>query len=195
MHERVVRDLFLPIIERNTVIPASRAKVLSTLEDRQRSIAVRIYQGESRRAKDNILLGQFSVRVPSAPAGQQTVEVRFTYDVNGLLEVEAVVLSTGARHSIVIEGNPGLLSPYEIEQRLAALSHLKVSPRDQAENVAALARAERLYEELLGDKREAVGHWIARFLSALEGDDPKTIAHARALLLERIQASEPEILF
>lgn len=193
--ERVIRDLFMPIIERNTVIPASRAKVLSTLEDRQKSIAVRIYQGESRRAKDNILLGQFSVRVPSALAGQQKVQIRFTYDVNGLLEVESTVLSTGVSHRVVIEGNPGLLTPAEIEQRLAALAHLKVSPRDQAENVAALARAERLFEELLGNKREAVGEWIARFLAALESDDPKAVAHARALLLQRIEQLEPESLF
>lgn len=193
--ERIVRELFLPVIERNTVIPASRAKVLSTLEDRQRSIALRVYQGEARRAKDNILLGQLAVRVPPAPAGQQAIEVRFTYDVNGLLEVEAVVLSTGARHRLVIEGNPGVLSPREIEQRLAGLAHLKVSSRDQAENVAALARAERLFEELLGDKRAAVGEWIARFLSALETNDPKTVAHARALLLQRIEAAEPGSLF
>jgi molecular chaperone HscC len=193
--ERVVRELFLPVIERNTVIPASRVKVLTTLDDRQRSIALRIYQGEAPRAKDNILLGQLSVRVPLAPAGLQSVEVRFTYDVNGLLEVEAVVLSTGARHCLVIEGNPGLLSPTEIEQRLASLALLKVSPRDQAENVAALARAERLFEELLGAKREAVGEWLAEFLSALETNDPKTVAHARALLLHRIEAAEPGSLF
>jgi molecular chaperone HscC len=194
-HERVIRQLFLPIIERNTVIPASRAKIVSTLEDRQRSIGLRVYQGESRRARDNILLGELAVRVPPAPAGQQAVEVRFTYDVNGLLEVEAVVLSTGARHSLVIEGNPGLLSPIEIQERLAALAHLKVSPRDQAENVAALARAERLYEELLGDKRAAVGEWITRFTAALESDDPKIVAHARAMLLQRLERLEPESLF
>ena len=193
--ERIVGDLFMPIIERNTVIPASRSKVLTTLHDRQKSIAVRVYQGESRRARDNILLGEFAVRVPSAPAGRQSAEIRFTYDVNGLLEVEATVLSTGAHHRVVIEGNPGLLTPAEIEQKLAALAHLKVSPRDQAENVAALARAERLFEELLGERREAVGEWIARFLGALESDDPKTVGHARALLLQRIDQLEPDRLF
>jgi molecular chaperone HscC len=192
---RIVHDLFLPVIERNTVIPASRTKILSTLEDRQRSIAVRIYQGESRRAKDNILLGEFAVRVPPAPAGRQQAEVRFTYDVNGLLEVEATVLSTGLRHRIVIEGNPGQLTPDEIERRLAALAHLKISPRDQAENVAALARAERMFEELLGEKREAVGEWIAGFLAALETEDPKSVAHARALLLQRLDRIEPENIF
>jgi molecular chaperone HscC len=187
----VINDLFLPIIERNTVIPASRAKVISTLHDRQKSILIRVYQGEARRAKDNILLGEFSVRVPSAPAGKQVADVRFTYDVNGLLEVEATVLSTGARQRIVIEGNPGLLTPEQVEQRLAALEHLKVSPRDQAENVAALARAERLYEELLGGGREAVGDDIARFLAALETDDVRTIGFARALLLQHLDQLEP----
>ena len=176
----VVRDLFLPIIERNTVIPASCATTLSTLEDRQKSIGVRVFQGESRRAKNNILLGTLEVRVPPAPAGQQLVEVRFTYDTSGLLEVDAIVLSTGAHHHLLIEGNPGRLSPAEIEQRLAALAHLKVSPRDQAENVAALARAERLFEELLGEQRKAVGEWIGQFLAALDAGDPRQIGFSRA---------------
>jgi molecular chaperone HscC len=121
--------------------------------------------------------------------------VRFTYDVNGLLEVEATVLGTGLHHRIVIEGNPGQLTPEEIERRLAALAHLKISPRDQAENVAALARAERMFEELLGERREAVGEWIASFLAALDSEDPKAVAHARALLLQRLDRIEPENIF
>jgi molecular chaperone HscC len=193
--ERRIGELFLPIIERNTVIPASRSKRVVTLEDRQTTIMVNIYQGEARRVKDNILLGQLKVRVPPAPAGKEAVDIRFTYDVNGLLEVEVTVASTGSPHRLVIEGNPGVLTPAEIEKRLAALAYLKVSPRDQAENVAALARAERLYEELLGAKRELVGEWISRFMAALDGDDPKEIARTRALLLQRLEEFDHDSLF
>jgi molecular chaperone HscC len=191
----VVRDLFLPIIERNTVIPASRATTLSTLDDHQKSIGVRVFQGESRRAKNNILLGTLDVRVPPAPAGQQVVEVRFTYDTSGLLEVDAIVLSTGAHHHLLIEGNPGRLSSGEIEKRLAVLAGLKVSPRDQAENVAALARAERLFEELLGEQRRAVGEWISHFLAALDAADPRQIGFSRAQLLQRLDQVEPKTPF
>jgi len=192
---RLVNDLFLPIIERNTVIPASRSKLLHTLDDNQQSLVIRVFQGESRRVKDNILLGELKVRVPRAPAGKETVECRFTYDVNGILEVEATVVSTGAHHRLVIEGNPGVLSPAEIEKRLAALEHLKVKPRDQAEIIAVQARAERLYEELLGDRRETVGRWIAEFLRALESDDPKEVGRARTVLTERLDRIDVEPIF
>jgi molecular chaperone HscC len=123
------------------------------------------------------------------------VEVRFTYDTSGLLEVDAIVLSTGAQHHLLIEGNPGRLSPAEIGQRLAALAHLKISPRDQAENVAALARAERLFEELLGEQRIAVGEWISQFLAALDAGDPRLIGASRALLLQRLDQAEPKSPF
>jgi len=190
--QRLVHDLFLPIIERNTVIPASRSKRLVTLEDNQQSLVIRVFQGEARRVKDNIELGHLNVRVPRAPAGKEAVDCRFTYDVNGILEVEATVESTGAHHRLVIEGNPGVLTPAEIEKRLAALAHLKMKPRDEAENVAALARAERLFEEMLGFRRERIGDWISEFLAALDSDDPKDAARARAVLMQRLDGIEPE---
>ena len=109
--------------------------------------------------------------------------------------MDAIVLSTGAHHHLLIEGNPGRLSPAEIEQRLAALAHLKVSPRDQAENVAALARAERLFEELLGEQRKAVGEWIGQFLAALDAGDPRQIGFSRAQLLQRLDQVEPKTPF
>lgn len=191
----IVHNLFVPVIERNTVIPASRTTTLSTLEDRQTTIVLRVFQGESRRAKDNILLGELNVRIPAAPRGQQSVEVRFTYDTSGLLDVDATALSTGAHYHLLIEGNSGRLSPAEIRQRLAALAHLKISPRDQAENVAALARAERLFEELLGEQRSAVGDWIGDFLGALDLGDPRQIGISRALLLQRLDRVEPKSPF
>ncbi|MEI7100611.1 Hsp70 family protein, partial [Klebsiella pneumoniae] len=79
------------------------------------------------------------------------VEVRFTYDVNGILEVEVKLLATGETHRLVIEENPGVLSADEIRERLEALSRIKVHPRDQAENQALISRGERLYLQARGD--------------------------------------------
>jgi molecular chaperone HscC len=139
--------LYLPIVERNTVIPVSRSRRLSTSADGQREVKIRIFQGEARMVNDNIEIGQLSVPVPAGPAGKESFDVRFTYDVSGLLEVEVVVESTRQTVELIIEGNPGILSQEEIAARLAALKILKIHPREQAENQAVLARAERLYEE------------------------------------------------
>jgi molecular chaperone HscC len=171
--------LYLPIIERNTVIPASRSRTLWTLHDRQKAIDVRVFQGESRRVQDNIFLGTLRVAVPPKPKGEVKVEIRFTYDVNGLLEVEATVPSTGVKRRIVIEENPGVLSPEEVAERFASLGTLKIHPFDQVENRTLIARAERMYQEYLGDARMLIGMNTQMFANILERQDPREIERAR----------------
>jgi molecular chaperone HscC len=176
--------VFLPIIERNTIIPASRSHVLTTLQDNQTRVILRVYQGESRMVRDNVLLGEIPVGVPPGPAGKESIDVRFSYDTSGLLEVDATVLSIGRTDNVLIEGNPGVLSAKEIAERRAALSKLKLHPRDDAPNVAAVARAKRLFEESLGELRLHIGHELDLLLVALERQDPEQIAAARGRLNE-----------
>jgi molecular chaperone HscC len=179
----VATGLYQPVIERNTVIPASRAIEVHTITDRQRNILVRVFQGEARLVADNIELGQLRVPVPPLPAGQAGAEIRFTYDPSGLLEVDTRVAATETAHRLLIENQPGALSPQEIEDRLAALAKLKVHPRDQAENQAALARAERVYAERLGDDRAQVAARLDHFRLLLERQDLAEIGAFRAELV------------
>jgi molecular chaperone HscC len=171
--------LYLPIIERNTVIPVSRSKRLSTSTDGQREVKVRIFQGEARMVHDNIEIGQLSVAVPAGPAGRESIDVRFTYDVSGLLEVDVQVETTGQTVQLIIEGNPGILSQPEIDARLAELKVLKIHPRNQAENQAVISRAERLYEERLGDERAVIAKLIDDFRVLLERQIPSDIEKYR----------------
>ncbi len=174
--------IYTPLIERNTVVPASRTTTLTNAADYQKQIVLRIYQGEGRLVRDNIFLGKLEVPIPPDRAGKQGIEVRFTYDTSGLLEVEVLVRSTGLRRSMVIVNQPGVLSPDEIAHRLAKLSALKVNPRDQAENVALIAHAERLYGERLGDERDAIGSALDQFLVTLDRQNPAEIVAARDAL-------------
>lgn len=167
---------FDPIIERNTVIPASRVKRYFPLQDTQRVIELLVYQGEARMASENIKLG--ALTIPLAAGNDEGVDVRFTYDVNGLLQVEATLVRTRDVHTLVIEGNPGMLSAQEIAQRFQALSELKIHPRDHMENRTLLARGERLYQQLRGDERERLGREIARFEQALGTQERRMIVPA-----------------
>jgi len=185
--EIVATGLYHPIIERNTVIPVSRSTRVFTLQDGQRRLRVRVFQGEARMVRDNIHLGELMIAVPPASAGQESVDVRFTYDVSGILEVEARTNSTNDIAQMVIESQSGSLTSEEIATRLAAISHLKSHPRDQAENQALLARAERLYEERLGEERQQVAHWIDGFRVVLERQDLREIAEFRAKFLEWLE--------
>jgi molecular chaperone HscC len=170
---------FDPLIERNTVIPVSRVKRYSPINKTQSSIDLHIYQGEARMVIDNIQLGVLSIDLPPhAGAGDRDVDVRFTYDVNGLLQVEATLVQTGVIHTVVIEGNPGLLGKQEIAQRFAALSELKIHPRDRMENRTLFASAERLYQQLRGAQRQQLGFEITCFETALASQDQRIVVPA-----------------
>lgn len=167
---------FLPIIERNSPIPISIVEEgLHTVADNQTTIKINVFQGESMHVVDNINLGSIEVKVPPAPAGYERVNVRFTYDINGLLEVEVLVLSTNEKKSIVIEQAPGILSDEEIQKRLEELQKLKIHPRDQEKNRLIMARGERLYQELLGDKRKFVAQVLSEFERVLNTQNASEI--------------------
>lgn len=169
--------LFAPILERGTVIPASRIHSFSTLRDNQTNVEFGIFQGEARLVRDNVEIGRTSVRVPRGPAGQR-MDVRFSYDVSGLLEVDILVAQTGESVSLTI--NDGMAGDAAaLEKARNALAGLKVHPRDEAENKAAIARGEKCFENFLGEQRFWVGEVIGSFNAALETQDPRTIEAAR----------------
>jgi len=170
---------FDPVIERNSPVPISRVKQYVPLAEGQAGLDLQIYQGEARLVRDNIHLGTLKVPLPRGPIHESAVDVRFTYDVNGLLQVEATVGKTGHTASLLIEGNPGLLSEPEIASLLASLAELKIHPRDRLENRTLMARAERLYEQYRGDDRQRLGMEILKFEQLLATQDPRAIAPGR----------------
>ena len=170
---------FCPIIERNTVIPASHTERLYTVRDNQDKVRVRVLQGESRFAKNNLYLGEVSVEVPKAPKGQEAVDVTYTYDINSLLEVEVTVVSTGLKQKLIIKGAENQMTEEEIAKRMEELAYLKIQPRDYEENRLVLLRAERMYEEALGDRRKKLDRYITAFEAALKRGDHDEIMDAR----------------
>lgn len=183
---------FDPIIERNTVVPVSRVKRYYPLKENQQQLVLNVFQGEARMASDNIKLGSLQLNLPGGPQEDAGVDVRFTYDVNGLLQVEATIVKTQQQNTLLIEGNPGMLSEQEIAQRFAALSALKIHPRDQMENRTLLARGERLYQQLRGNVREHLGVQITRFEQALETQDKKQFGPAAKAFGELLDALESQ---
>ncbi|CUI02774.1 Chaperone protein DnaK [Janthinobacterium sp. CG23_2] len=175
---------FDPVIERNTVVPVSRVKAYSPIHDQQSVIEINVYQGEARMVSDNIKLGTLNVPVPLGAREDRSVEVRFTYDVNGLLQVEAGARKGAQSVVLIIEGNPGMLSPQEIKERLASLSQLKIHPRDRIEMRTLLARGERLYQQLRGSVRDQLSVEMTRFEGNLETQDKRLIDAAAKRFVE-----------
>lgn len=175
---------FFPIIERNTVIPASRTERFYTVRDDQTKIDIEVLQGESRMARNNLLLGTLELEVPKGKAGDQAVDVTYTYDINSILEVEVTVVATGKKVRKIIKGQYTEMTDEEIEKRFQELSYLKIHPRDQEENKLVLLRCERLYEESLGMDREYIEEQVRKFELALASQDKRMIEKERKALTE-----------
>ena len=178
---------FCPIIERNTVIPASHTERLYTARDNQDKVRVRVLQGESRFARNNLYLGELEIEVPKGPKGQESVDVTYTYDINSLLEVEVTVVSTGLKQKLIIKGQDNQMTEEEIRKRMEELAYLKIQPRDYEENRLVLTRAERMYEEALGDRRKKLDRYITAFEAALKKGDHDEIMDAWDALNEVVE--------
>jgi molecular chaperone DnaK len=106
---------FTRVIEANTTIPTSRSLVFSTVEDNQEEVEINIYQGEREIAEENKLLGKFTLKsIRKAPRGVPRIEVTFNININGILTVSAIDLSTKSKKEIVASQS-GLLSEDDIK--------------------------------------------------------------------------------
>ncbi|MGB4659943.1 MAG: molecular chaperone HscC [Mobilitalea sp.] len=181
---------FSPIIERNTVVPVSRVERYVTVSDNQRTLLFEVFQGESRLTAENLKLGEVVVIVPCGKAGTEQADVRFTYDINGILEVEATILSTGLRKRIVIEQNSGQMTNEEIEHHLDSIKNLKIHPRDQQINRLLLERGNRLYEECLGEMRNYLSELMSHFEDVLDGQNELEIRKEVTQLMENLNKLE-----
>lgn len=170
---------FLPLIERNSFVPVSRVESIVTTVNQQKVLHFGIYQGEARRVSDNILLGSLSVDVPPRPAGEVSADVRFTYTLDGILEVECKIDGSGERQKLVIEKAPGSLTAEQISASLLRLENLKQHPREQLVNRQLVAEANAFYEQSLGEQRQFIADHLYRFESVLDTQDARRIAEAR----------------
>ncbi|MFL6966085.1 molecular chaperone HscC [Pseudomonas alvandae] len=181
---------YLPIIERNCVVPVSKVKRVFTLQDQQKVVLLKVYQGESRRVTENILLGELEIPVPPMAAGEVGIDVRFTYDTNGLLETDAQTVQTGERRNLVIANNAGVLDSEEIGRRLKALETLKIHPRNEQPNTLLIARLERLYQESRGELRQRIDELATRFGQMLETQELHDIRALRMQISAQLDSLE-----
>jgi molecular chaperone DnaK len=136
--------LFTKIIERNSTIPTKKSMVFTTVADNQTTVEVHVLQGERGIANENRSLGRFDlVGVPPAPRGVPQIEVNFSIDSNGIVEVGAQDLATGREQRI--EVNPaGGLSKAEIDVLIAEADKYRVDDQERRETRQLQNRLEGL---------------------------------------------------
>ncbi|MCQ8264346.1 Hsp70 family protein [Streptococcus suis] len=186
----IVGNVFSPIIERNTTLPASYVQRYWATELGQERLQFNIYQGEHYKANANLLLGTLVVPIPINKEEHEAVDCRFSYDINGILDVDITVLSTGKVHNKTILRDRHQLSPEEILEKRAKLATLKIHPRDTEHYKLLMARAERLFQIVLAEQRELLAHHIRHYENVIESQDVKKIAQANKVFEQQLDALE-----
>ena len=185
MSSQIQDGYFSPIVDRNTTVPVSRCERFHTLHPDQDEILLKVFQGESRLTRENHLIGQVRVQGMKHRPGQKepgVVDVRFSYDMNGILEVEVHILHSGQKVSEVFEQRPGTLSKEDIRAAIGRMQPLKVHPRDTSHNRARLERANRLWSDMRGEERQELSMLIDAFERALATQEPARIRETGAML-------------
>lgn len=185
----IKEDVMAPIISKNQVLPCSHVRTFTTVHDNQKVVVWHVYQGENHRASLNLSLAEFQMKIPPRPKGEITVDVRFSYDINGLFDIDIYCPATGERIHRELGVTDGL-SEEEIIAGRAALEKIKIHPRDMEKNKCILERAEALYVECNEEQQAFVAEAIKRFLYAL--DKQRLTAAERAYRVFQVQLSMVE---
>jgi molecular chaperone DnaK len=151
----VVGGYFEELIPQNSTVPTSRSKIFTTVRDNQTAVKILVLQGESQRAEENELLGEFILTgLRRAPAGQVEVEVTFEINADGIVSVHAKDLETGKEQSITVTASSGLTQD-EIEDMMEDAQQYAMSRRmdEQAESTkqeaeTLIAEIEKLFPEV-----------------------------------------------
>ena len=188
----LVGKRFAPIIPRNTTVPTSKSEYFYTIDDYQDKVNVGIYQGESLNIDDNLFLGNFLIDVPRNIAGKEAINVRFTYDINGILEVEATVVSTGLKKSkLIVNGD---LSEEEKNEKIKMLEEIKIQSENKNKDKLLLERANRIYAEIVNTEiRNHISDYLENYKMVVATGDRIRIQKAKESFSQFLDKIDPEI--
>ena len=177
------------LIERNTTIPTSKSEVFSTAADNQPQVEIHVLQGEREMANHNRTLGKFVLDgIASAPRGRPQIEVEFSIDANGILNVKATDEGTGKSQHIEIKGSTGLTDEEIEKMKRDAEEHADedkkqrelIDARNLGENTVYQIRQqlEEHDDKIAADVRGNIESAIASVEEKVKGDDAEAITRA-----------------
>ena len=171
--------VFTKLIDRNTTIPTRKGETFSTASDNQTSVEIKVYQGERAMARDNRLLGVFSlVGIPPAPRGMPQIEVTFDIDANGSLNVLAKDKATNNEQKITITSSSGL-SKDEVEKMAKEAESHQGEDRKKREEIESRNRADAMVyniEKMLKDHRDKISDVDAKNVEQAIEETKKAMA-------------------
>lgn len=144
----IVGGYFHKLIEQNTTVPCSKSHIFTTVRDNQTSVKILVLQGESDRAEENELLGEFVLTgLRKAPRGEVEIEVTFEISADGIVSVSARDLETGLKQSITVTATSGLTEE-EIRRMIQDNKEYLVQQRASEEFERQRQAVEKILDEL-----------------------------------------------
>ncbi len=186
------------LIDRNTTIPTAKSQVFSTAADGQTSVEIVVLQGERPMARDNRILGTFTLDgIPPAPRGMPQIEVTFDIDANGILNVTAHDRGTGKQNKVTITGST-TLNKDEVDRMVKEAESHAEEDRKRAETIEVKNRAEHLAyqaekalkdagDKVPADLRSDIEGKVAAVRDAIGKNDEAAIKSAHDALQSSIQ--------
>ncbi len=178
-----------PIIERNMTVPISRSHQYVAIEEEQKELRIKIYQGEDPIVEENVFLGEIVHEIRSGSLIDSMTSVRFTYDRNGILEVITQNLrNKEEKREIMLNNNS--LSKEDIAKCLTKIEDLKIHPYENEENLYIISKTEKIYDLVKEDEKEKVYDMLMLFREALLSDSLFNVNKAKEKLLKMLEEYE-----
>lgn len=186
------------IIDRNTTIPTKKSQIFSTAADNQTQVEINVLQGEREFARDNKQLGLFALTgIAPAPRGIPQIEVTFDIDANGIVNVSAKDLGTGAQQNITINSS-GNMSKEDIDKAVKEAEKFAAEDKKRREEVDSKNEAEQVVyqaEKLVsesGDKmdaadKDAINSKVSTLKDAIAKNDTDSIKSTKEDLMKTLQ--------
>ena len=160
-------ELSTVLIPKNSVLPTSKKITLRTVHKGQTKVNISVFQGQAMYAKENLFLGQAFIHVPRNMRDYESFDLIYSYDINSMLYVEAIVHST-KEHYIFRVSKGDVLEKVDASIRLDSIKEISLALYQNNEVDALLARIERIYQEVDEETQDYLMRLHAEFTKDME---------------------------
>lgn len=160
-------ELSTVLIPKNSVLPTSKKMTLRTVHKVQTKVNISVFQGQAMYAKENLFLGQACIHVPRNIHDYESFDLIYSYDINSMLYVEAIVHST-QEHYIFRVSKGDVLEKVDASIRLDSIKEVSLALYQNNEVDALLARIERIYQEVDDETQGYLMRLHAEFTKDME---------------------------
>ncbi|HHT7188377.1 TPA: Hsp70 family protein [Bacillus cereus] len=171
---QIIGGYFDPIINKGAKVPVTEKKTYSTMSDYQDQVVIQVYQGENEKVFENTKLNKDDIildGIPKRLAGHEEIEIQFTYDINGILQIEATIVSTGKKITEVINSQVGVMDEREMTQAKVRLEKDWAKSEYFEDVKKTLYRAEKLMQEVGEQEKQKLQEAVSNLKVALSRND------------------------